>query len=234
MSHATRHTADVMEAAVEHVPQSTVRKSAGAKPRSTPNLFWYTTSGSAQDAFVSWVIAHADCEDKPALQLTARQLIAYFWSRARLDEPLLGSPEVEESDSDVPAAEEIELLTRPVLQYQGIDIMFVASVRGEPWVFLVSDQAETTEHPEPLADRLDAAMAYAEKQLGSRNVVPVYLKTGYVYGSDLAAEKVGYHVVDAEVLSELLDAHPRAREESDVFRDFSRQLHNGIAQQTLG
>lgn len=84
---------------------------------------------------------------------------------------------------------EVRLLDGPKRQVDHIDILFTAEVRGRKAVFVIEDKTDTSQHSGQLERYKDAVSGTANE------TVLVYFKTGYHFGSDKDAAKLGYTVI---------------------------------------
>ncbi|MEI9937863.1 MAG: hypothetical protein WDO69_11650 [Pseudomonadota bacterium] len=159
-----------------------------------PNLFSFATSELSQDAFLCWLAALADHDDADLQQL-GQSFIAWLWQQAR-------GASVEPN--------RVRLLRSPERQVDHVDILFEAEIAGTRALFLIEDKTETSHHSGQL-ERYLKAVSHAE-------VVPVYFKTGYHFGTDTAATAAGYTVVGLDEWVAFLKAQT-AR--SDIFDDYS-------------
>lgn len=166
------------------------------------NLFTYATSELSQDAWLSWLLAHVEHDERPELRDAARDLVARMWNAARPGEAVL--------PSEVGGPVHVER------QWQHVDVLARLRVRGRAAVLLIEDKTATTHH----GGQLERYRKVVEASWPEAAVVPVYFKTGYHFESDAAAREAGFVVVGLEELVDLLDLHaPRVR--SDIFADYA-------------
>ncbi len=159
------------------------------------NLFSFATSELSQDAFLCWLAALVDHDD-PELQRLGRSFIAWLWELAR------GSkiePEL------------VRLRERPKTQWKKIDVTLDATIGEQAFRFIIEDKTDTTQHGDQLKRYLEAARA------DGSDVVPIYFKTGYHFGSDRAAREAHYAVVELRPWVEFLRAQ---RAQSDILEDY--------------
>ncbi|HVY32297.1 MAG TPA: hypothetical protein VHB79_37425 [Polyangiaceae bacterium] len=165
------------------------------------NLFSFATSELSQDAFLCWLAALADHDD-PELQQLGKAFIAWLWERAR------GS-KVE--------AEQVRLRERPKPQWKKIDITLEAAIGERECRFIIEDKTDTTQHGDQLKRYLEVARA------DGSDVVPIYFKTGYYFGSDRAATVAQYTVVELRPWVEFLRAQTA---QSDILDDYRAYVAN--------
>lgn len=171
----------------------------------TPNLFDFATSELSQDAFLCWLLSWArpaHRETHPALHAVARALLddCYRRAGARLPEHL-SSLEIRRQDG-------------------GIDILCIVNAE---WAILIEDKAGTQQHSGQLA----RYQQHVIDKLGFpvERIISVYLQSGDQ--SDYReVEQQGFHIITRADLLRLLesDSGLRARESSDIFRDFSARM----------
>jgi hypothetical protein len=164
-----------------------------------PNLFDLGPSELAQDAFLSWLVAHAGHPDRPDLHAAAKAFIAMLWNAAKKPE------------RTGPA--DIALIEDPKRQKEKIDIIFSASVRGVPTMFVIEDKTDTSHH----SNQLDRYRMWTEGAYKDHQHVFIYLKTGFHFDEDRAAATHRYTVVTLDEVVECLNAHPAT---SDIFNEY--------------
>jgi hypothetical protein len=164
-----------------------------------PNLFDFATSELSQDAFLCWLAALAGHDDADLQQL-GRRFIAWLWERATgLRAELAG----------------VRLLGLPKQQWHKIDVTLDVVIDGARVRIMIEDKTETSHHGGQLARYLDLARE------DGVTVVPVYFKTGYHFGSDIAARAAGYAVIGLrEWASFLNDQTPR----NDILDDYRAHM----------
>lgn len=181
-------------------------------PSALPNLFTFATSELSQDAWICWLVAHVDCDDRPELRNAARDFIARIWNLARPTEPI--------ARNEVGGLRE----GHPLRQHERIDVLFEVGVGDRRVVFIVEDKTETTHH----SDQLARYRKHVEASRDGFEVVSVYFKTGYHFERDHAARAHGYVVVNLVDLVEILRAHPSVP--SDIFRDYARHQEAALTE----
>src|SRR5690606_14167542 len=115
------------------------------------------------DAWICWLVAHVDCDERTELRDAARDFIARLWNLALPTEPV--------------ARNEVRglLAGHPLRQHERIDVLFEVGVGDRCVVFIVEDKTETTHHSDQLARYLNRVEASGD----GFEVVPVYFKMGY-------------------------------------------------------
>lgn len=178
---------------------------------SPPNLFTYATSELSQDAWICWLVAHVDCDERPALRDAARDFVARLWNRARPGEPV--------------AAEDVGDLRPgdPEPQARHIDVLFEVRVRDKRVAFVIEDKTDTSHH----SDQLTRYAAEARRLRPGAEPVLVYLKTGYHFERDAAVHATGYGAFGLEDLVDFFSAHTIT---SDIFNDFARHHADALAE----
>lgn len=165
------------------------------------SLFSFATSELSQDAFLCWLAGLAD-HDRADLRRLGGSFIAWLWERAR------GS-KVE--------PEQVRLRERPKSQWKKIDITLEVVIDERECRFIIEDKTDTTQHGDQLKRYLEIARA------DGRDVVPIYFKTGYYFGSDRAATDAHYAVVELRPWVEFLSAQTA---QSDILDDYRAYVVN--------
>jgi len=158
-----------------------------------PNLFSFATSELSQDALLCWLSALA-LHDDVDLQQLGRTFIAWLWGRAK---------------GTSIAPEQVRLLKNPERQVNHIDVMFEAEIAGVPTLFVIEDKTETSHHSGQLKRYLEAVK--------HGQVVPIYFKTGYHFGADIAAADAKYTVIGLAEWVRFLKAQTVR---NDIFEDY--------------
>src|SRR5687768_7870157 len=104
-----------------------------------PNILAYATSELSQDAWICWLVANLDCDERPELRGAARDFVARLWNVARPGDAITAA--------DVGDLRE----QHPLTQHERIDVLFEVGIRGRRVVFIVEDKTDTTHHFEQLA-----------------------------------------------------------------------------------
>lgn len=171
----------------------------------TPNLFDFASSELSQDAFLCWLLSWAKPayqETHPPLHEVATALLGDCYRRAGREAPAhLSSLEIRRQDG-------------------GIDILCIVDAE---WAILIEDKAGTRQH----SGQLERYRHHVAANLGfpAERIVPIYLQTGDQ--SDYReVERQGFHAITRADLLNILESAPglRARETSDIFRDFSTRM----------
>jgi hypothetical protein len=181
---------------------------------SRPNLFTYATSELSQDAWICWLVAHVDCDERPELRDAARGFVALLWNLAHPGDVIKGSDVRDLRDR------------HPLTQHEHIDVLFEVGVRGRRVVFLVEDKTDTSHHSGQLA----RYRSIVEPSGSGTETVPVYFKTGYHFEHDAGARAHGYVVVSLRDLVAFLQRHTDVQ--SDIFRDYARHQEGAYAERT--
>jgi hypothetical protein len=151
------------------------------------NLFSFATAELSQDAFLCWLASLASSSDEECAR-AGKRFLAWLWEKA---EHPGGMPKAAELDA-------IYLKRAPVRQFNRIDVLLHAEIAGKPLTFLIEDKTASSQH----SDQLNRYVAKAKEKF--ENVVPIYFKTGYMFGEDLAAALDNYAVIGLEAWVEFL------------------------------
>jgi hypothetical protein len=103
----------------------------------------------------------------------------------------------------------VRLVAAPRRQVDHIDIVFEAELAGAPALFLIEDKTETSHHSGQLKRYLEAVK--------HGQVVPIYFKTGYHFGADIAAADAKYTVIGLAEWVRFLKAQTVR---NDIFEDY--------------
>ncbi|PVX81891.1 PD-(D/E)XK nuclease family protein [Paraburkholderia unamae] len=172
-----------------------------------PNLFDFAPSELSQDAFLSWVLAHADPKlgnGRPEIQALGRAFLTAIFAK----------------DNAAPLPAEIQSV-KVQRQVENIDILVEVN---ESIAIVLEDKVGTTEHSDQLAryKKVVSKLGYGEE--GKRNVL-IYLQTGN-QSTYKQVQDAGYHVFSRLDLLALLDGPvgTLAQDRSDIVLDFTRRL----------
>ena len=111
-----------------------------------PNLFSFGPNELSQDAFLCWLISHANCPERPELQACAKAFVAMLYNQVH--------PQANAGGQDVSDVRDL----KP--QQYDIDVFFRARVAGHEVAIAIEDKVRSSEHSGQL-DKYTRAMAEA-------------------------------------------------------------------------
>jgi hypothetical protein len=176
-----------------------------------PNLFDYAKSELSQDAFLSWLVAHADCEAAQPMTVAAKSFIAFLWDVTGREKAKL-----------------IQLTKRPPLhQVEKIDVFFEARVDNIEAVFLIEDKTQTSHH----SNQLQRYRELFSTSHPAHEIVLIYLKTGFHFARDERASEHGYAVVDLDDVVKFLRQH---KVDNEIYADYLARAERMLMEREKG
>lgn len=162
-----------------------------------PNIFKYATKELSQDAFILWLLDHANIKHEnidPELKNCALRMIQQFF--------LLENKEMPDK------IEYFEISK----QEKHIDIV----LRINEYMIIIEDKTESKTH----GNQLIRYKEFAEKKVGKENVLAIFFKT-HDQSNYQKEEKEGFKIFQR---SHLLDILQESNVKNDIFNDFKSYI----------
>ena len=176
----------------------------------TPNIFKYATSELSQDAFLCWLIACADSEDKSIKNL-GLDFIAFLYNAKNYENPAISRDNVSGL---------VKVNDRGAYQwaqFHKIDVYFQATINGKIVSFIIEDKTGSEMHGGQLTRYADMVR---DDGIDEDETKLIYFKTGYIYSDEEEkAKEAGYDIINLKNIVSFLEDYESSID-SDVFKGY--------------
>lgn len=176
----------------------------------SPNIFNFATSELSQDAFLCWLISWLRFPNGE-LHACAADLVKLFYnnyqkkikkSKSRLSDNQ--KLELVEIDKSITSDDEKYVLR----QKHKIDILFQVRIDGNKdklITFVIEDKTWTTAHSDQLNEYRNKISN--DEQFDNSEIIYIYFKTGYVFGSEQAIKADEYYLFNRIQIESFLNKY---------------------------